>query len=98
MSSYRPSVMWRRVALWSNSSWWARALFWGGCIGGAWAAGTYTMSATNKYSYDPELMRELEAKKSTEQHVQTDLARDQLQRLLDDIKSGKDQQRDWKPR
>lgn len=67
-------------------------------MGGAWVAGTYTMSATNKYSYDPELMRELEAKKSMEQQVQTDIARDQLQRLLDDIQSGTDQKRDWKPR
>lgn len=56
------------------------------------------MSATNKYSYDPELMRQLESKKSMEQSVQTDIARDQLQRLLDDIKSGEDQKRDWKPR
>lgn len=67
-------------------------------MGGAWFAGTYTMNATNKYSYDPELMRELESKKSMEQTVQTDIARDQLQRLLDDIKSGEDQRRDWKAR
>lgn len=55
------------------------------------------MEFTNKYTNDPEMIRQLESKKTTEQQVQTDVARDQLQQLLDDIKSGKDQKRDWRP-
>jgi hypothetical protein len=66
-------------------------------MGAAWFSGLQMMEVTNRYNSDPEMLRKLESKKTTEQAVQTDIARDQLQRLLDDIKSGKDQQRDWKP-
>lgn len=92
-----PYTYWRRVALWSNSSWWARSIFWGGVLGAAWFSGLQMMEFTNQYTNDPEMLRQLERKKTTEQQVQTDLARDQLQQLLDDIKSGKDQKRGWEP-
>lgn len=66
-------------------------------MGAAWFSGLQMMELTNRYTYDPEQIRHLESKKTKEQQVQTDLARDQLQQLLDDIKSGKDQKRDWRP-
>lgn len=67
-------------------------------MGAAWLSGVYMMEFTNQYTQDPELLRELESNKTTEQQVQTDIAKQQLQRLLDDIKSGEDQKRSWKPR
>jgi prephenate dehydrogenase len=94
---YHPYVMWRRVALWSNNSWWTRTVFWGGVMTAAWYSGVYMMDFTNRYTQDPEMLRELESSKTTEQQVQTDIARQQLQKLLDDIKSGEDQKRSWKP-
>lgn len=66
-------------------------------MGVAWVSGVQMMEVTNQYSNDPEMIRQLESKKTTDQQVQTDMARGQLQQLLDDIKSGKDQKRDWKP-
>ena len=73
-------------------------IFWGGCFATAWIAGSYTMKLTNRRTFDPALQREVQAKQTTEQSVQTDIARQQLQRLLDDINRGDDQRRDWKPR
>jgi hypothetical protein len=93
-----PYMLWRRAALWSNSSLGARVVFWGGVMAAAWAAGEYTMQLTNKQTNDPALKRELEDKMSTEQRAQTAVAQQQLQRLLDDIKDGKVQKEDWRPR
>lgn len=95
---HHPYILWRRAALWSNSSWTSMTIFWGGCFTAAWLAGSYTMKLTNKRTYDPALQREVQAKQTTEQSVQTDIARQQLQRLLDDIQRGDEQSRDWKPR
>ena len=98
MSSRHPYVLWRRVALWSNSSTSARVIFWGGCFAAAWGAGIFTMQMTNKATYDPDLQKEIAKRKTSEDGVQTDLAQQQLQRLLTDIEKGDDQKRGWKPR
>jgi hypothetical protein len=98
MSQYHPYVLWRRAALWSNSSVGARVVFWGGCLAAAWAAGEYTMQLTNKRTHDPALKQGLESKMSVEQRAQTAVAQQQLQRLLNDVKDGRDQKADWRPR
>lgn len=91
-------ILWRRLALWSNSSLGARVVSWGGCAILALAVGQGTMELTNRSTHDPEFKKKIEASRSTEQTVQTDMARANLQRLLDDIKKGEDQKRDWRPR
>ena len=98
MSSNHPYVLWRRLALWSNSSWSARAIFWGGCAALGLAAGQGTMQLTNRSTFDPELQKKVAKRHNMEQDVQTDMAQHNLQRLLDDIKRGEDQKRDWRPR
>jgi hypothetical protein len=94
----RAYILWRRVALWSNSSWTARTVFWGGVFAGSWGAAMYTMQLTNRSTFDPKLQRQVARRKTTEQDVQTDTAKANLQRLLDDIKRGDDQKRDWRAR
>lgn len=98
MNNNHPYILWRRAALWSNSSLGARIIFWGGCFGVAWGAGLFTMSLTNKSTYNIELQSKVEKRKTSEEAVQTDMARAHLQRLLDDIQKGDDQKRNWKPR
>lgn len=90
-------VLWRRTALWSNSSWGARAVFWGGCFTAAWVAGEYTMKLTNQAAFDPKHTAKIAQLKTTEESVQTDVAKAHLQRLLTDIEKGDDQKRSWKP-
>lgn len=56
------------------------------------------MEVTNRRTFDPAMQAELRAKMSTAQSVQNDMARQHLDRLLQDIQKGEDQKRDWKPR
>jgi len=89
--------LWRRVALWSNTSWTATAVFYGVVFGGCWVAGQTLLDATYQRVSDPEVTKRLAARVSPDQRYQTDMAMQTVQKLLDDIKSGKEQKRGWKP-
>lgn len=92
-----PYVAWRRVALWSNSSWAAKAAFYTGVFGVCWFGGVGVMEFTDSRANDPKHLEQLRAGQSVDQRAQTDQAMATVQKLLDDVKSGKDAKRDWKP-
>ena len=90
-------MLWRRVALWSNSSWSAKAIFYTVVFSGCWYSGETLMSWTNQRTMDPEQAKRIEANMTPDQRYQTDMAMRTVQKLLDDIQSGKEQKRGWKP-